>query len=398
LAIILVTFVGVSFRATSKIFIHLNLYLNLNIGMPTHTTILNWTKKQGIGHFREPSFYRHEKWVLIVDESAQFGNKKLLLILAVPEQRCSQSKALRYKDTVPLVLKVDNSWNSEDIKSSIIQHIDIEQISYCISDTGSNLTCAFKLLKCKHIADVNHKFSLIIKSVFENNDQLNEYTKRLSAIRAQKSMSKNARIVPPNQRIMNRFMNLKPLFEWGIKMINLLDKNFLTQEEKEVLSFLVAFKEFIFDTYQILINLNNIQKYLKNQGFSDKSAKKSIKMFSKLKSGNSLKIRKQLKVYFDDLSSKAEGKTICCSSDIIESCFGKFKSIVKGNKSVGISDLSLCIAAMVGQNNIDQTKNSMEMVSIEKMKEWSAKNISKTIFAEKIEMNKKIERSYLTEK
>ena len=96
------------------------------------------------------------------------------------------------------------------------------------------------------------------------------------------------------------------------------------------------------------------------------------------------------------MSSKAKGKTICCSSDIIESCFSKFKMISKGNKSVGISDLFLCIAAMLGHNNPNKTKESMELVSIKKLKEWKTKNISKTLFAEKIEINKKIDRKYYT--
>jgi hypothetical protein len=111
-----------------------------------------------------------------------------------------------------------------------------------------------------------------------------------------------------------------------------------------------------------------------------------------------LKIKKQLKEYFADLASKAEGKTICCSSDIIESGFGKYKEIVKGNKSVGISDLSLCIAAMMGKNNADKTNEAMEIISIKQVKEWSAKNISKTLFAEKRELNKRIDRSYIYKK
>ena len=113
-----------------------------------------------------------------------------------------------------------------------------------------------------------------------------------------------------------------------------------------------------------------------------------------MKTDNSLKIRKQLADYFADLSSKADGKTICCSSDIIESCFGKIKSIVNGNKSVGISDLSLCIAAMLGQNYPENTKESMEIVTIKKLNEWKTENVSKTLFAEKIEMNRNIDRNY----
>jgi hypothetical protein len=395
LAIALVTTAGVSFRAVSKIFIHLNLCLRLHMEIPTHTTVLNWTKKQGICQFRNREFYQHQKWVLIVDESIQFGNKKLLLVLAVPEDRCSQSKSLTYKDLTPLILKTSASWKSADIFSEIERHIDLNQVAYCISDTGNNLTSTFRLLNCKHIADINHKFTLIIQSVFKNNQLLDEYTKALSSLRAQKSMSKIARIVPPNQRIMNRFMNLTPLFKWGIKMIHLLDNNELTDDEAAALSFLEPLREFVADTYKILIRMQKMQKTLKNKGFNDKTAEEAMKMFSNMKSNNSLKIKEQLDEYFADLTIKAEDKTICCSSDIIESCFGKFKTLVKGNKTVGISDLCLCIAAMTGENNSEKTNQAMEAISIKQVKEWKAKNITKTLFAEKIELNKIVERNYI---
>jgi hypothetical protein len=113
-----------------------------------------------------------------------------------------------------------------------------------------------------------------------------------------------------------------------------------------------------------------------------------------MNSDNSLKIKEQIEIYFEDLASKAQGKTICCSSDIIESCFGKFKEFVKRNKTVGISDLSLCIAAMTGKNNPDKTREAMETISIKKVREWKTKNIAKTLFAEKMELNKKKKRSY----
>jgi hypothetical protein len=396
LAISLVTTAGVSFRAVSKIFIHLNLYLRLNLEIPTHATVLNWTKKQGISKFKAREYYKHQKWVLIADESIQFGNKKLLLVLAIPEARCREGNELSYKDLTPLLLKVSASWKSEHIVPEIKQHIDLEQIAYCISDTGSNLVSTFESLKCTHIPDINHKISLIIKSVFEKNGILDNYTKNLSSLRTQKSMSKIARIVPPNQRIMNRFMNLTPLFEWGIKMLHLLDNNELTDEEKNALSFLESFREFISDTYRILTALNHIQTILKSQGYSDKSKNEAMSLFTDLKSDNWLKIKKQLDLYFNDLTTKSKGKTICCSSDIIESCFGKYKEIVRGNKTAGITDLSLCIAAMMGINDAEKTAEAMETVSIKKVKEWKSQNIAKTLFAEKTELNKIVERNYFS--
>jgi hypothetical protein len=354
--------------------------------------VLVWVKKQGISQFRNQDYYGQEKWVLIADESIQFGNKKILLILAVPERKCNQGKALSYQDMMPLVLKVSDSWKSADIALQIKEHIDIKQIAYCISDIGSNLTCTFQSLNCVHIPDVNHKFSLIVKSVFEDNQEFEKYTKALSLLRAQKSMSKIARIVPPNQRIMCRYMNLLPLFEWGVKMIQLLNKNQLNEDEKTSLSFLESSRDFVIDTYLLLNSLSDIQTLLKVKGFNEVSKKEALSIVADLKSYNSLKLKKLLCNYFADLAGKAKGKTICCSSDIIESCFGKYKEIVHGNKTVGISDLSLCIAAIMGVNDAEITKQAMENTKMKQVKEWKKNNISKTLFAEKKELNKKIER------
>ena len=189
------------------------------------------------------------------------------------------------------------------------------------------------------------------------------------------------------------------MFEWGVKMIHLLENsNELTEKELEELSFLHSCRSFVFDTYQILIRLNEIQKLFKNEGFNDKNAQQALSLFSEVKSNNWLKIKELLLVYFADLSSKAKGETICCSSDILESCFGKYKEIVKGNKSVGISDLCLCIATMLGKNDRAKTKQTMESVSIEQIKDWKKKNTSKTLFAEKQNMNKKIERNWIFKK
>jgi hypothetical protein len=297
-----------------------------------------------------------------------------------------------------LILKTSASWKSDDIITEIEHNIDLNQVAYCISDTGNNLTRTFRLLNCKHIADINHKFTLMIQSVFEHHPLLDTYTKALSSLRAQKSMSKIARIVPPNQRIMNRFMNLTPLFKWGIKMIHLLDNNELTDDEALALSFLEPLREFVGDAYKILVRMHKMQKILKNKGFNENTAKEAMKVFSNMKSNTSVKIKELLDEYFADLTIKTEGKTICCSSDIIESCFGKYKEVVKGNKTVGISDLCLCIAAMTGENNSDKTNQAMEEISIKHVKDWGAKNITKTLFAEKIELNKIMERNYIWKK
>jgi len=342
----------------------------LNIGEPTHTTILNWTKKQGVGNFKTKEYFDDQKWVLIADESIQFGNKKLLFITAVPITNGFDKGYLTYRDLTPLVLQVSSSWKSEDIANAISQNIDTKQVAYAVSDMGSNLVKSFKSLGIIHIDDINHKFSWMMQRIFENNEMYKSYAKQLSDMRAKLSMSKTARIVPPNQRIMSRYMNLNPLFEWGVNMLKLLDTNNLTEEEKEKLSFLPAYKEFIMHTKDLLNILNQIQKKMKESGFSKRNTKICIKLMDTLTDDNSLKIKEMIKEYFNNTKLKMDGyNTILCSSDIIESCFGKYKELVKTNKTVGISDLSLCISALMGYD-LENMKSNFERLKTKDVTKW----------------------------
>jgi hypothetical protein len=161
-------------------------------------------KKQGIANFRDKTFYDQQEWILIIDESIQFGNKKLLAVLAVPEHKQNLGRALTYKDLVPVILKASESWKASEIESEIRSCIDVKQVLYVVSDNGNNLKSCYNQLGIKHIEDVGHKFSWIIKETFEKQDDFETYTKLLSGLRGKLALSKYSHIIPPNQRIVSR--------------------------------------------------------------------------------------------------------------------------------------------------------------------------------------------------
>lgn len=390
LALSLVLFVGVSFRAASKIFVEINLYFDLNIGTPTHTTILNWAKKQGVGNFRCKEHFNNQKWILIADESVQFGTKKLLFITAISANKGFNDGYLTYKDLTPLVIKTSNSWKFEDIAVAIKQHIDIQNIEYVVSDSGGNLVKAFNSLDITHIEDINHKISWIMQKLFENDETYKSYAKQLSNMRTKLALSKLSRILPPNQRVISRYMNLTPIFEWGLKMLKYLDMNILEDAEKARLQFLLPYREFIINTNTLLNVLNQTQKILKKSGFSHKNIKASLMLFDTLTDNNSLFVKNLLIEYFEKTKSKmGKHKTILCSSDIVESCFGKYKELVKTNKTVGISDLSLCLSALTGFS-LDEIKSNFCRLKTADVVTWKEKNIGDTLFCEKMKLIKKV--------
>jgi hypothetical protein len=384
MALMLVSSGGVSFRAVSKVFIAMNISLNLNLRIPTHATVLTWMKKQGIANFRENKFFEKEKWVLIIDESIQFGNKKLLVILAVEESKIKSRKALTYTDLVPLTIKSSESWKSNEIKEALVSCIDLKQISYVVSDNGNNLKGCCQLSNLIHIEDVGHRFSWFIKKIFENQTNFESYTKHLSGLRGKLSLSKFAHIIPPNQRIISRFMNLSPLFNWGCKILKLIDNQMLNEFEMEKVGFVLQYREFIMQTSQLLEVLNSIQKTLKTKQFSKETVKECIEKLDKINDDNGKKIVEMIKIYFEETFQKMpETPIILCSSDIIESCFGKYKEVVKSNKSVGVTDLCLSISCLTSLSNFKQTQSALESVKIIQIKHWKEENVGESLFSKR---------------
>ena len=185
-------------------------------------------------------------------------------------------------------------------------------------------------------------------------------------------------------------MNLTPLFRWGCKMIDLLEKGQLSQEEREKTEFVLGNKELIQQTYDTLCTLNKVQQILKTKGFSKNTTDLCSQMLEKLNHESGKVITSMINQYFKDTLQKMETKqTILCSSDILESCFGKYKSVVKANKTVGITDLCLCISTLLCDNSLETTKQAMTNIKTTQMKEWKDKNIGETLFDKRNKFYKK---------
>ena len=81
-----------------------------------------------------------------------------------------------------------------------------------------------------------------------------------------------------------------------------------------------------------------------------------------------------------------------CSSDIIESCFGKYKEAVKLNKTIGVSDICLSISCLTNNGEIKELKKALETIKINDVKKWSDENIGETLFKKEQLFIKKIGR------
>ena len=324
-------------------------------------------------------------WVIIIDESIQIGAEKLLLILGIRSTKIDFTRPLNYTDVLPIVQISKTGWNAQKVKVELEKAIEIlGTVKYAVSDKGASINKGLELCNIPHVHDVTHRMANILKKVYKEDKTFICYMSKLAPLRSQIQQTRWAYLLPPQQRVQSRFLNLKPVMEWGMKMLDFMEKEEYKAEPSEIkekLYWVYEYKAFIKEINQVLDAISAIFKLLKNKGLSKKSKKECLEYLAGLESTKrSQLIRAEIMDYFAEASTivKNEGK-ILCTSDIIESSFGLFKNIISKNALNGITSLSLCIPANTSKLESLEIKHIMEKVSHKMIKKWTKENLGESM-------------------
>lgn len=380
-----------SFRAITQIILAMNLYLETSFKAPSHSTVLLWMKKYGYHELCKAKEIGDD-WVVILDESVQFGQNKLLVVYGIRQCDIDFSRPLIYRDLVTLALISKSSWNGDDIKEVLL---DVEKrigsIRYAVADQGNSIRKALKLLNIPHVYDLTHCISLIVEHIYKEDPQFQEYTKKMAHLRGTQALGKMAHVLPPLQRCKARFMNLRPISDWGTSVLTLLDSqlgNF--SEEKASLAWVGAYRELIGELDVLNKIINEIQSLLKQNGLSKDNFQICKQILEQASTGRLIQFKNVITNHFEEsINGLPQLDHILCSSDILESSFGKYKNYLQDNPMVGITNLCLSIAAFTGTMNEDEIKLAFETTKVVQIKEWALSNIGKTTLAKRMEVLKK---------
>lgn len=380
------------FRAIENIILIMGLNTQLNCKAPSHSTILRWTKKFGYHQMQKERDFSG-KWVLIIDESVQFGQNKLLVIYGLPLQDIDFTQPLHFHHLVPFTISSKTSWNGDAISHEIEKiKNQVEEVAYAVADDGNPIKKALKLSSIPHVYDLTHYIALVLKHIYEEDEVFKTFNQKMSGMRGSKCLSKVGHIVPPNQRSHSRFMNLKPISDWGMAVLKFLEQHDEAEcydEEKEALKWVEDYQNHIQELFHLNKKINEIQQLLKSGGVCDNNIGICKEKMSDFQAPRLQLFRNKLNEYFDQTKRALPvHQKVLCSSDIIESTFGKYKNYMQGNPMVGITDLSLSIGAFTGNLEKEEVNQACEVNTVREVQEWSKKNIAKTVFSKRRELLK----------
>jgi len=350
-------------------------------------------KKYGLYNILKPK-ERADDWAIILDESVEFGKHKLLVILGIRVSNIDFTRPLKLQDVTTLKMISKSKWSGEAVHF-LLEDLkkEIGTIRYAVADYGNILTKGLRLSGITHVYDITHKIASILKSLYEKDIEFQKYNKALAKMRRSLCLSKNSHIVPPQQRVKARFMNLEIISDWGLSALEYLSvKQNSKNEEFIVLKWVKKFENLILELSTINNLISNIESKLKHNGLDENTLKDCNKMLER-KDNDTNRIdefKNSVEKYMNEIINKMpQEKKILCTSDIIESSFGKYKNYLSKNAMTGITNLSLCIPAFTGSLNNEEILKAMQNIKVEDIQEWTKINIGKSLITERREIFKK---------
>lgn len=369
------------FRAIEKMMCIYVLYMGLSLKSPSYATILYWTKKIGLYQL-ERKTPKAKEWIIILDESIEFGHDKLLVIYGAVHKNIDFDRPLNYKDLVPFSIISRGKWTGELIAKELQKAQEkYGKIIYAVADGGNAIKKALRLTNIPHVYDITHKLAWYLKETYKPEEDFQSYIKAMARMRGTLSLSGVSHVLPPNQRFHSRFMNLDIISGWGEKVLGYLDQKSTKDREYKELAWVKKYEGLIKELAEINKVLSEIKALMKTEAMSTKNIKKAKNILKgmDISTLRTEKIKTYILDYLDGQMPLIKKKNkIVCTSDIIESAFGKYKNYISNNPMVGITNLALSMAAFTHELNSEDIKTTMENVKTKEIKLWSRTNIGET--------------------
>lgn len=368
---------GCSFRSIVKIIevFHLRSVME-KADIPCANTIENWVKKMG---YYEMVCCKGEglgdSISVIVDESMRVGPYKQLLVLGLNAAK-TDSSPLDYSKVRVLHMSISKSYTGDQISDILV---DVgrqtgKKIAYGVSDDDSKIKKAFRLSDIPRVSDVSHAMGRCLEKAFKEDARYQSFSKAVVYWQYTGVNRPYAYLLPPKQRVMARFMNIAPVVEWGKGLLRGFER--LTKEERTAFIDLKHHEVVLYELDQALKLAKTVSLYLKTEGLSTQNITMCLSMIEQenLSYPTLIVFKNQLVNYLQEMNElvKEVKERWQCSSEVIESMFGKRKAKDADNRLVqnGVNVLEIPLYCLNQAELFDKICPAMESVSVPKTQAW----------------------------
>lgn len=359
---------------------------------PSFWTIRSWVLRLGLYELQRAK-PRASDWVFIVDATIAMGQHKALVILGVRlEQLRRRGFNLGHQDVVTLGLKILTRCDGLTVHAQLeaaAREVGVPRS--VVSDAGSDVKKGVSLFQQEHEEvdwnyDLTHKLARLLEKELGAASWWADFLTRAGKCRQGCQQTPWSHLLPPAQRTKARWFNLEPLIRWALVVIaygrqeNLSEVKFIT-----LFGWLSAFEEPLQEARQMVRMMKAVCAIIKDKGLSAGNVglcEKRILEIGLAQKAQSFG-KKILEFLREQAAQAKPGEALLGSSDVIESVFGKFKSVVERSPLKAITSMVLMIAALTSDRTPVVVREAMETVGMADVNAWFEANGQPTLLAKR---------------
>jgi hypothetical protein len=341
-----------------------------------------------------------DDWVWLVDHSVQIGRDKCLVIVGVRAVDLPDpGESLRHEDLSLIELLPASSWTRAEVADAL-ENAAKQTGSVpraIVNDHGVDIAGGVAIFQQRHpetvnLYDAKHKAACLLKARLEKNQRWQEFQTRVGSTRCAVQQTELAFLAPPTPKSKSRFMNLEPQLTWARRMLaNLRDpttvKQFATIGRlREKFGWMEAFESDVIEWSQWQQVADVAVTWVNHNGIYRGAAKVMASQLSQLDAlqDSARSLGRELVAFVrSEEALTRRGERLAGSTEVLESCFGKFKQLEKQQCRGGFTQLLLGFGAMLTEVSTDLVRGALQLSRTIDVRRWAAETLGVTLFAQR---------------
>jgi len=364
-----------------------------SIPTPHHTTARQWMVRNGCYSLTAP-IEKSDDWIALADLTISKGKRKALAIfgIRISDLEKRDDFKITHEDVEVLGLYPTEKSNGSFVYQAFKHSAERVggSFKFIIIDQGSDIKKGAKLFQQDHndvtiLHDIPHKLSNVTEATLKNNPTWIEFMQSQTGTRKRAYQTELAPLMPQRHREKARFMDIGYIVDWPA-LINISKElgylNSVSEERfQDYFGWIDKFGPHLEDWRFMVRAVEMIIETIRKFGLSRK-VYSYLKYFFKRAAveGKELKkfISKCLGALWEEVKKLKSNETMICSTELVESIFGKYKAI--NQISVGITGNILGICAFSGKRKSEQDIiKAMEGCSVKEGMNWIRDNVGKSV-------------------
>lgn len=373
--------------------------LRLDVKVPSHDSIRNWTCRVGVGEL-EDAFDKDQDVLWMADHSSQIGAEKVLLIIGIAvEDLPEPGQTLSLEDVKVLAIVPGQKWRKEDVDHEYQKLAErIGAPRYLLSDGATELRDPAEKLekdgkKTVVLGDLKHHAANILEKQIGRSERFKAFVTQVGLTRNRVQQTELSHFSPPPLKQKSRFMNLAPLLCWanmvshhlgdahsvartGISADRMNEKlGWLHEYRRELVCWAACQK--VIDAALSFINYEGL-----SLGTADRLRTHLEETMSDLSERHETVVRvAALLVEFVERSEGqlGDGERAWLSTEILESLFGRFKQLEGQHSKGGFTSLLAALPTLCCRIDAARVRRHLLQVSTTKLKRWVQETIGSTL-------------------